>query len=150
MGFSELKGWLRHRHPMVLLDRVLDYEPGNFVSARLCVSGGLDTLAGHFPERSILPASHLIQAASQAAIILLQVSSTPLAGHELTLVTSCNARFFRLVFPGDCVEVRVELDGNRNQLFSFSAKAMVDQVRVAAFRLGVARVDVATLGVTHW
>ena len=51
MGFSELRSWLRHRHPMVFLDRVLDYEPAQFLTATVAVSGALDVMAGHFPER---------------------------------------------------------------------------------------------------
>nr|WP_275938398.1 hypothetical protein [Pectobacterium brasiliense] len=53
MGFTELKGWLRHRHPMVYLDRVLDYEPGKYIKTLMAVSGQTDAIAGHFPERAI-------------------------------------------------------------------------------------------------
>ncbi|WP_010217411.1 3-hydroxyacyl-ACP dehydratase FabZ family protein, partial [Pseudomonas amygdali] len=95
MGFTELKTWLRHRHPMVYLDRVLDYEPGVQIKTLMAVSGQTDALAGHFPERAIYPASHLMQAISQSAIILFQLSTSRLAGDEVTLVGSIKSRFTR-------------------------------------------------------
>src|SRR3954467_8173677 len=88
LGFTELKSWLRHRHPMVMLDRVTDYEPGQFLNARLAVSGSLDFVAGHFPERAIFPGSHLIQALSQAAIILFQLNTSGRGAAEPTLFLS--------------------------------------------------------------
>ena len=77
MGFTELKSWLRHRHPMVYLDRILDYEPGKYVKSLMAVSGQIDAIAGHFPERAIFPASHMMQAIAQSAIILAQLSTSP-------------------------------------------------------------------------
>ncbi|MGW7595808.1 3-hydroxyacyl-ACP dehydratase FabZ family protein, partial [Streptomyces rubiginosohelvolus] len=76
MGFTELKSWLRHRHPMVYLDRILDYEPGVRLRSSLSVSGTMDVIAGHFPDRAVFPASHLTQAFAQSGIILYQLSTS--------------------------------------------------------------------------
>ena len=107
-------------------------------------------VAGHFPERAIYPGSHLIQACSQAAIILLQMSSSPLQEDELTLVSSVEARFLKVVVPGDQVVLRLKLERQAKNLFCFSARATVASARVAAFRVNLARARVADLGSPLW
>jgi len=150
LGFTELKSWLRHRHPMVMLDRVTDYEPGQFLNARLAVSGSLDFVAGHFPERAIFPGSHLIQALSQAAIILFQLSTTKLADDELTLVSSVEARFFKVIVPGDLLDLRVTVDRLVGDMLKLSARAEVEGTRVAAMRATLARTKVSAVGNPQW
>ena len=102
--------WLRHAHPMIFLDRITDHEPGEFLTAVVAVSGGLDFVAGHFPERAIYPGTHLMQAFSQTCIILAQLSSSRLGDDELTLVSAVEARFFGPAVPGDLIEVHNSLE----------------------------------------
>lgn len=150
MGFTELRQWLRHRHPMVLLDRVLDYEPGQFLQAVLSVSGNLDCIAGHFPERAIYPGSNLIQAFTQCGIILYQLCSSPLKDDELTLVGSIEARFFKIVVPGDQVIFDVQASRIVENVFYFSGKATVSDVRVAAFKANLVRLKIEEMGLQLW
>lgn len=150
MGFAEIKTWLRHRHPMLYLDRVLDYEPGKRLVSRLSVSAQTDTIAGHFPERAIYPASHLSQAFAQSGIILFQVSTTRLAEDELTLVGAMNSRFFKIVAPGDIVTITVTVDRQLDNTFFFSGRATVESATVAAFRANLVRRNVADMGHQWW
>lgn len=150
MGFTELKSWLRHRHPMLFLDRVLDYEPGERLVAGLAVSAQLDVLAGHFPERAIFPASHLNQAFAQAGIILFQLGTSRLSDDELTLVGAMNARYRRVVVPGDHVVITVTHDRLVGDTFFFSGKATVDGAQVAVFRANLVRRAIADMGEQLW
>lgn len=150
LGFTELKQWLRHRHPMIYLDRVLDHEPGEFLTSLLSVSAQIDAVAGHFPERAIYPASHLSQAFAQSGIILYQMTTSPLAEDEITLVGSMKSRFTKIVVPGDQVVFRVRNDGVRANTFQFSCRATVDDRPVAAFSGTLVRVKVADLGNPLW
>ncbi|WP_432994428.1 3-hydroxyacyl-ACP dehydratase FabZ family protein [Dactylosporangium sp. CA-233914] len=150
LGFTELKQWLRHRHPMLLLDRVLDYEPGEFLHSLLLVSGQSDAIAGHFPERAIYPASHLTQAFAQSGIVLFQLSTTPLAEDELTLIGAVQSRFVKIVVAGDAVHFNVTAESLRRNLFGFSATASVEGTVVARFRGTLVRVGVADLGRQLW
>lgn len=150
IGFTAMKQWLRHRHPMIFLDRILDHEPGEFLNALLVVSGGLDAISGHFPDRAIYPGSHLIQAFAQGGIILYQMSTTLLGEDELTLIASTEARFFRVVVPGDQVIFRIKVDHIRGTVFHFSAEAMVGAHRVAALRATLARVQISQLENVLW
>ncbi|MBN1203850.1 MAG: beta-hydroxyacyl-ACP dehydratase [Myxococcaceae bacterium] len=135
---------------MVLLDRIVDHEPGEFLDALVCVSGNLDFIAGHFPERAIYPGSHLIQAFAQAGIILFQMSTSPLKEDEMTLVSSVEARFLKMVVPGDQVMLQLKVDRIVQNLFSFSAQARVGSTRVAACRINLARARVADVGSPLW
>jgi 3-hydroxyacyl-[acyl-carrier-protein] dehydratase len=150
LGFTQLRQWLRHQHPMILLDRILDHQPGEFLTALLSVSGNTDTIAGHFPERAIYPGTQLIQAFSQAGIILYQMSTSILGDDELTLVVSIEARFFKIVVPGDQVVFQVKADRMVENTFYFSGKATASTDRVAAFRAGLVRVKAADLGPMLW
>ncbi|MFE2444171.1 3-hydroxyacyl-ACP dehydratase FabZ family protein [Streptomyces melanosporofaciens] len=150
MGFTELKSWLRHRHPMVYLDRILDYEPGVRLRSSLSVSGTMDVIAGHFPDRAVFPASHLTQAFAQSGIILYQLSTSRLTDDEITLIGSVKARFTRVVVPGDRVIFDVRSDRLRGNTFSFSCRATVDDHLVAAFKGTLVRSRIADLGEQLW
>ncbi|WP_430788866.1 3-hydroxyacyl-ACP dehydratase FabZ family protein [Actinoplanes sp. G11-F43] len=150
MGFTEIKSWLRHRHPMLYLDRVLDYQPGEFLTSRLSVSGAQDAIAGHFPERAIYPASHLTQAWAQSGIILFQLSTSRLADDEITLVGTVHSRFTKIVVPGDQVTFHTRCDRILGNTFFFSAKVTVDDTVVARFRGNLIRIKAADLGDPLW
>lgn len=150
MGFTELKTWLRHRHPMVYLDRVLDYEPGAHIKTLMAVSGQTDALAGHFPERAIYPASHLMQAISQSAIILFQLSTSRLADDEVTLVGSIKSRFTRPVVPGDLVIFDLNCESLRPDFFTFSCRATVGEHSVGMLKGSLVRKSLAELGEHLW
>ncbi|GAA2846254.1 coronafacic acid dehydratase [Streptosporangium fragile] len=150
LGFTEIKKWLRHRHPMIYIDRVTDHEPGVFLKSLLSVSGNLDAIAGHFPERAIYPGSHLMQAFAQSGIILYLLSTGPLAEDEMTLIGSVTARFTKPVVPGDQVVFDVRADRLRGEAFFFSCRAFVGGATVAAFKGTLTRTKVAAMGRQLW
>ncbi|MBA6439087.1 beta-hydroxyacyl-ACP dehydratase [Streptomyces sp. GMR22] len=150
MGFTELKQWLRHRHPMIYLDRVLDYEPGAYLKSLLSVSGQIDAVAGHFPDRAVYPASHMSQAFAQSGIVLYQLSTSPLADDELTLIGSVKARFTRIVVPGDQVVFTVTSEAIRDDTFLFACRATVGDATVARFKGTLIRAKIADLGEPLW
>ncbi len=150
LGFTALRQWLRHRHPMILLDRITDHEPGKFLEALISISGNVDCIAGHFPERAIYPGSNLMQANAQAGIILYQMSTSMLAEDELTLIGSVDSRFFKVVVPGDQVVLRITANRLVGNMFQYSGKMTVGATRVAAFRASLVRTKVSELGSPLW
>jgi 3-hydroxyacyl-[acyl-carrier-protein] dehydratase len=150
LGFTEIKQWLRHRHPMIYIDRVLDYTPGEHLRSVLSVSGTMDAIAGHFPERAIFPGSHLLQAIAQSGIILYQMSTSRLAENELTLIGSAHSRFQRIVVVGDQVIFDVRSDRIIGNTFHFSCRATVEGEPAAAFRGTLIRVTTEQLGRRLW
>jgi len=150
IGFTALKQWLRHRHPMIYIDRVVDHEPGEFLTSLLSVSGSMDCIAGHFPERAIFPGSHLMQAYAQSGIILYLLSTRPLAEDELTLIGSVRSRFHRPVVPGDQVLLNVTCDRLHPDTLLSSCRATVQDRVVASFRGTLVRTRVDALGEQLW
>lgn len=150
MGFSELKKWLRHRHPLILIDRVLHYLPGKELSAVMVISGNDDTLAGHFPERAIYPGSHLIQAMSQCGIILLQLSTSKLEEDELTLIGGVSAKFHNITVPGDSLNIHIKVDRLYKNSMFFSGCAKVGDKKIISISANIARVNVEAVGDVLW
>lgn len=150
MGFTEIKQWLRHRHPMIYIDRILDYKPREYLRSVTMVSGTMDAIAGHFPERAVFPGSHLMQAFAQSGIILYQLSTSPLEEDELTVIGSAHSRFMKIVVPGDQVIYNLKVDKLHTGSFHFSCKATVEGRPVAAFRGSLLRIKVAELGRQLW
>ena len=150
IGFTELKTWLRHSHPMIYIDRIVDHEPGAYLKSLLSVSATMDVIAGHFPERAIYPGSHLMQAFAQSGIILYQMSTSKLQDDELTLIGSVKSRFLKPVVPGDQVLFDVRVDKLEDTVFHFSCKATVGSKPVAAFKGTLVRTKVAELGEQLW
>ncbi len=150
MGFTELKSWLRHRHPMVYLDRVVDYEPGEYLHSLMAVSGQIDALAGHFPERAVFPASHMVQAAAQSAIILYQLSTSRLTDDEITLIGSMKSRFTQIVVPGDRVMFKTRVGSLNTDFLSFGCAMEVDGVSVGTLKGSLIRKNISDLGRQLW
>lgn len=150
MGFTELKQWLRHRHPMVYLDRITDYEPGQYLDSLMAVSGQTDAISGHFPERAVFPASHMMQAISQSAIILYQLSTSKIEDDEITLIGSLKSRFTRVVVPGDVIHFHTTIETQHKNFISFNCDAEVEKKPVAKVRGTLLRSKIADLGEQLW
>ncbi|WP_081706444.1 3-hydroxyacyl-ACP dehydratase FabZ family protein [Nocardia sp. CNY236] len=150
LGFSQIKDLLRHRHPMLYLDRVTMYVPGESLTGLLAVSGNMDAIAGHFPERAVFPGTHLAQAFSQAGIVLYLLSSRPLRDDEMTLVGALNSRFSAPVVPGDVVRFDLRVRRLLEDTMLFGARAHVEQRTVARFRGTLSRVSVDRMGEQLW
>ncbi|ORT56736.1 hypothetical protein [Streptomyces sp. CB03238] len=155
LGISAIKELVRGRHPRLFIDRVVDHEPGVFLKSLLAVSSQLDVMAGHLPERElmpgvILPGSHLMQAFAQSGVLLYQLSTEPLADDEVTLVGTVKARFKSVVVPGDQVILDVRADSFRGNAFLFSSSVTVEGRPVAAFRGTMSRAKIGTMGRPLW
>lgn len=119
---------LPHRFPFLLIDRVLDVQPGKFIRALKNVSMNEPYFAGHFPQRPVMPGVLIIEAMAQAAGVLAYVTANE-RHHEGPihyLAGIDNARFKRVVEPGDQLDLRVTVQKVRLDIAKFSAEALVD------------------------
>ncbi len=135
MDIHEVRRYLPHRYPFMLVDRVLDYVPGEYLLAVKNITYNEPQFTGHFPERPIMPGVLLVEAMAQAAGILAQVSTGVRVDdrHLYYLVGVDNARFKRPVEPGDQVILRAELQRNIRGIWKFHCEARVaDQVVASA------------------
>jgi 3-hydroxyacyl-[acyl-carrier-protein] dehydratase len=114
-----------HRYPFLLIDRVIELEPGKRVVAIKNVTTNEPQFTGHFPGRPIMPGVLMVEALAQAGAVA--VLSLPEYHGKLALFAGIdNCRFRRTVLPGDQLVLKVELEKLRGMFGRARAVASVD------------------------
>ena len=121
-----IKSVLPHRYPILLVDRVLEIEPGRRILAVKNVTANEEILQGHFPGHPIMPGVMLIEGMAQTGGILLLHDEPRARDKLLYLVSLDRVRFRRPVSPGDQVRFEVEIIKRRTNHCKLSGKAWVD------------------------
>jgi 3-hydroxyacyl-[acyl-carrier-protein] dehydratase len=109
LDFEEIKKLIPQRFPFIMIDRVLELEPGKYVVAVKNISGNDMVFLGHFPDRAIMPGALIIEAMAQASIVLFAASGKNETGDEKPIYYfgSVKARFLHPVVPGDQMRIKV-------------------------------------------
>jgi len=117
-----------HRYPILLVDRVLELEPGVRISAIKNVSANEPFFQGHFPGHPVMPGVLMIEALAQAAAVLTYVTmKTSYPEGTLFLFAGIDgARFKRPVGPGDQLNLEVTMDRIKRGVGKFTGRALVD------------------------
>ncbi|MCK9505445.1 MAG: 3-hydroxyacyl-ACP dehydratase FabZ [Porticoccaceae bacterium] len=128
MEINEIKEFLPHRYPFLLVDRVLELEPGSHILAYKNITANEEVFNGHFPHAPIFPGVMIIEAMAQAAGILgfATVNKRP---NEKTLYLFAGVdgvRFKRQVVPGDRLSLEANIDSVKRNIWRFNCKATVD------------------------
>jgi len=128
MNINEVKNFLPHRYPFLLIDRVIDFETGKRLTAIKNISFNEPQFTGHFPSQPIMPGVLIIEALAQATGILAFKSEVgrPQEGQIYMLVGVDNARFKRIVEPGDQLKLEVEVITVKRGIWKFKGTAYVD------------------------
>ena len=130
---AEIERLLPHRYPFLLVDRVVEFEKDKRVLAYKNVTCNEPFFTGHFPGHPVMPGVLVIEALAQAGGLLTQLSRDPGAGDGQTfyLVKVDNAKFSRMVVPGDRLELDVELRRRIRNMAQYVGIARVDGEQVA-------------------
>jgi 3-hydroxyacyl-[acyl-carrier-protein] dehydratase len=132
---------LPHRYPFLLVDRVLEMEPGKRIRALKNVTVNEEYFLGHFPGHPVVPGVLLLEALAQAGALLL-LHDLPSRESKLLYFTGVErARFRRPVVPGDQVILEVQVLAVRRQASKFQGQAMVEGKVAAEAILSSAMVD---------
>ena len=129
-GSERIRELLPHRHPMLMIDRVLELGE-NYVLAEKLVSSAEPALAGHFPGQPIFPGVLVIEAMAQAAAIWAMSSGNVKPGLLCVLAGVDSVRFRRQVVPGDVLRLEARALAARSKLVKIEAKASVAGESVA-------------------
>jgi 3-hydroxyacyl-[acyl-carrier-protein] dehydratase len=135
LDFEQIKKLIPQRFPFIMIDRVLNVDPGKEAVAVKNVSGNDIFFLGHFPERAIMPGVALIEAMAQTAIVIF-ASKENLASHNnLYFLGSVKARFYHPVVPGDCLKIRAVNVKSLPAGAYVTAEASVDDRKVSEAEL---------------
>jgi len=122
---------LPHRYPFLMVDKVLEMEPGKRIVAIKNVTMNEPFFQGHFPGHPVMPGVLIIEAMAQTAGVLV-LKSIPDRERKLVLLVSVDsARFRRPVVPGDVLRMEMTLLKKKATVAKMSGKATVDGVVVA-------------------
>ena len=137
---EEIKQLIPHRYPFLLIDRVLDYVPGESLHAIKNVTVNEPAFMGHFPGYSIFPGVLILEALAQARGVLGFKSVQDKGEGEMFLFASINnANFKRPVTPGDTMHLHLTFVKERRGMWKFYGEARVDGKVVCSADLMCAR-----------
>lgn len=140
LEIQEIMALLPHRYPFLMIDRVLDYTPGESLTAIKNVTINEPIFTGHFPNMPIFPGVLILEALAQATGILGFKTVTERSENELYLFAAIDeARFKKPVVPGDQMVLEVKFLKERRNLWKFYGEAKVDGQVVCTAELMCAR-----------
>ena len=128
LDIEQILDLMPHRSPFLLVDRVLELEPGARIVAIKNVSFNEPFFQGHFPGHPIMPGVLIVEALAQAAGVLTYVTletSYP-QGTLFYFAGIDGARFKRRVVPGDQLRLEVSMDRVKRGVGKFTGRALVD------------------------
>ncbi len=128
LDINQIKEYLPHRYPMLLVDRVLNWESGKNITAIKNVTANEEFFNGHFPNKPVMPGVLMIEAMAQAAALLsfLTMGQKPDENTLVYFLGIDNARFKRPVEPGDQLKLEVEIIKVARGIWKYKATASVD------------------------
>ena len=123
-----IKSLLPHRYPLLLVDRVLDWEANKSITAIKNVTVNEEFFQGHFPHKPVMPGVLMIEALAQTAALLsfLTMGVKPDENSVVYFVGIDNARFKRPVEPGDQLKMDVEILRVSRGIWKYKAVGTVD------------------------
>jgi 3-hydroxyacyl-[acyl-carrier-protein] dehydratase len=124
LNSEQIQEILPHRAPFLLIDHVLDFEPGAWAKALKYVRADEPHFAGHFPGQPIMPGVLILEALAQTGAIAL-LSENDNQGRIALFGGVRKARFRAMVVPGDVLELECRLTSRRGPVGIGEAVARV-------------------------
>tara|TARA_Y100000590_G_scaffold460043_1_gene618491 strand:+ start:7932 stop:8378 length:447 start_codon:yes stop_codon:yes gene_type:complete len=130
---EEIQEFLPHRYPMLLVDRVIEMELGDYIVAYKNITTNEPYLMGHFPGKQIMPGVLIVEAMAQASGILgfKTMDKKPEDGSIYYFVGADDLRFKRPAVPGDQLILSSKVITNKKGIWKFACKATVEDELVA-------------------
>ena len=137
MTTEQIKEYLPHRYPFLMLDRIVEWEKDRRIVALKNVTANEPHFPGHFPHYAVMPGVLIVEAMAQAAAMLglLSMGKKDDGSSVYYFVGIDDARFKRPVRPGDQLVIEVEQLRLSRGIGKFKAVARVDGVVVSEAQL---------------
>jgi len=130
MDIKEIQKFLPHRYPFLLVDRIIEIEPGTKAVGIKNVTFNEGFFQGHFPGQPIMPGVLIIEAMAQVGGLLAFCSGVNV-GKTVYFMSIEKAKFRKPVVPGDQLRLEINVLHQRGNVWKFSGNATVEQ-KVAA------------------
>lgn len=132
LNSNQIQEILPHRYPFLLVDKIVELEPGKSAKGIKCVSANEMQFMGHFPQKHVMPGVLIIEALAQTGAVAL-LSEEENKGKIALFAGINNAKFKRQVIPGDVLELNCEIIACKGPLGVGKAEAYVNgQLAVTA------------------
>lgn len=129
IDIREIQDILPHRYPFLMVDRIVEIDPGKRAIGIKNVTINEPFFVGHFPGNPIMPGVLIVEAMAQVAGILAFKSGVQ--GDSVYFMSIEKAKFRKPVLPGDQLKLDITAIQTRGNVWRFSGSAIVDE-RVAA------------------
>jgi 3-hydroxyacyl-[acyl-carrier-protein] dehydratase len=141
MTFAEVTAHVKQRFPLIMVDRVLELEPGKSIKTLKNVTGSEIQFLGHFPEFAIMPGTFMIEAIGQSASILFSHSTGKgmKPGEFMALAAVNDMRFLAPVLPGQTMIMEIKVLKMIADAALIEGIAQVENTVVARGQLSFAR-----------
>lgn len=134
LSIEEIQEILPHRHPFLLVDRIEDYEPGEYAVGYKCVTYREDFFKGHFPQKPVMPGVLILEALAQTGAVA--ILSVPENKGKIAFFGGVNkCRFKGMVLPGDVLRLETKIIKRKGPVGVGEATATVDGKVVASAEL---------------
>ncbi len=133
MNILDVMRHLPHRYPFLLVDRVLEMEPGKHIVALKNVTMNEPHFPGHFPHHPVMPGVLILEALAQTAAILSYVTENRVPDDDSVVYFAGidGARFKKPVTPGDQLILKAEVIRNMRGIWKYATRAEVNGELVA-------------------
>lgn len=134
MDVNEIRKYLPHRYPFLLIDRVVEIVEGESIVAYKNITINEEIFNGHFPQAPVFPGVMIIEAMAQASGILgfKSLNKTPDDGSIYLFAGIDDVRFKRQVIPGDRLLLESRVISSKRGIWKFECQATVDGVLAAS------------------
>ena len=122
---ADIMGIIPHRYPFLMVDRIVELEPGRRAVGLKAVTANEPQFTGHFPDRPIMPGVLMVEALAQTAGVAV-MTLDEYRGKLGLFAGIDDCRFRRLVQPGDTLRLEVTVEKLRGMFGRVKAVASVD------------------------
>lgn len=126
-----IQNLLPHRYPILLVDRILDFESGQWIRGLKNITFNEQIFQGHFPKQPVFPGVLIVEAMAQTGGCLVMQDIEDRATKVIYFMSIDGVKFRKPVVPGDQLVMEVKVISNKGRICKMRGEAFVDGQKVA-------------------